>query len=105
MEVGNIMPEYLLLLKLDKNRLLETMDTLRKLPKKPHSGVDLEHTMNIFGTWHVAVWFNSDNSSHAIDFINNKIGQIPGVVDAFPVATFPHIGSTQETPEENREES
>ena len=99
------MPEYLLLLKLDKKRLLETIDTLRKLPKKPHSGVELEHTMNIFGTWHVAVWFNSDNSSHAIDFINKKIGQIPGVVDAFPVATFPHIGSTKENPSEDREES
>ena len=99
------MPEYLLLLKLDKKRLLETIDTLRKLPKKPHSGVELEHTMNIFGTWHVAVWFNSDNSSRAIDFINKKIGQIPGVVDAFPVATFPHIGSTKGNPSEDREES
>jgi hypothetical protein len=105
MEVGNGMPEYLLLLKLDKNRMLETIDTLRKLPNKPQSGVDLEHTMNIFGTWHVAVWFSSDNSAQAIDFINKKIGQIPGVVDAFPVATFPHIGSTKENPRENREES
>lgn len=101
MEVGNTMPEYLLLLKLDKKKLLETIDTLRKLPKKPNSGVDLEHTMNIFGTWHVAVWFSSDNSAQAMDFINKKIGQIPGVVDAFPVATFPHIGSAKE----NREES
>jgi hypothetical protein len=69
MEVGNGMPEYLLLLKLDKKRLLETIDTLRKLPKKPNSGVDLEHTMNIFGTWHVAVWFNSDNSSHPSSYL------------------------------------
>jgi len=99
------MPEYMLLLKLDKNKLIKTIDTLRKLPKKPHSGVTLEHTMNIFGTWHVAVWFNSDDSSHAIEFINNKIGQIPGVVDAFPVATFPHMGSTKEDPRENIEES
>ena len=93
------MPEYLLLLKLDKKRLLETINTLRSLPKKPSSGVDLEYTMNIFGTWHVAVWFSSNNSTQAIDFINKKIGQIPGVVEAFPVATFPHIGSTKETNE------
>ena len=99
------MPEYLLLLKLDKNRMLETIDTLRKIPNKPHSGVDLEHTMNIFGTWHVAVWFSSENSSQAIEFINKKIGQIPGVVDAFPVATFPHMGSAKENPSETREES
>ena len=99
MEVGNSMPEYLLLLKLDKAKLLETINTLRNLPRKPSSGVDLEYTMNILGTWDVAVWFSSDNSSHAIDFVTNKIGQIPGVADAFPVATFPHIGSTKETPE------
>jgi hypothetical protein len=84
------MNEYLLLLALDKAKLLETIDTLRKLPRKPSPGVDLNYTMNIFGTWHVAVWFSSDNSAQAMDFINKKIGQIPGVVDAFPVATFPH---------------
>jgi len=99
------MPEYLLLLKLDKKRLLETINTLRSLPKKPSSGVDLEYTMNIFGTWHVAVWFSSDNSTQAIEFINKKMGQIPGLVDAFPVATFPHIGSTKETAKETKEET
>ena len=93
------MPEYLLLLKLDKKKLLETINTLRNLPRKPSPGVDLEYTMNILGTWDVAVWFSSDKSTHVMDFINKKIGQIPGVVDAFPVATFPHIGSTRETAE------
>ena len=84
------MAEYLLLLALDKAKLMETIDSLRKLPRNPSPGVDLNYTMNIFGTWHVAVWFSSDNSIQAAEFINNKIGQIPGVVDAFPVATFPH---------------
>ncbi len=86
------MSEYLLLLRLNKAKLLEAIDALRKIPEKPIPGVDLEYTMNIFGTWHVAVWFSSDNSSQAIEFINKKIGEIPGVVDAFPVATFPHKG-------------
>jgi len=95
------MPEYLLLLKLNKAKLLETIDTLRNLPKKPHSGINLEYTMNVFGTWDVAVWFSSDNSTQAIEFINKKIVQIPGVVDTFPVATFPHIGSTKENKEES----
>lgn len=96
------MQEYLLLLKLDKSKLLETINTLRKLPNKPSSGVDLEYVMNIFGTWDVAVWFSSDNSTQAIEFINRKVGQIPGVVEAFPVATFPHMGSTTETSEETK---
>jgi len=84
------MAEYLLLLALDKAKLLETIDALRKLPRNPSPGVDLNYTMNIFGTWHVAIWFSSNNSIQAAEFINNKISQIPGVVDAFPVATFPH---------------
>jgi len=90
------MTEYLVLLKLDRSKMLETINTLRCLPRKPSSGVDLQYTMNILGTWDVAVWFSSDKSSDALDFINNKIGKIQGVVDAFPVATFPHIGSTKE---------
>lgn len=96
MEVIDLMPEYLVLLKLDKAKLLQTVDTLRNLPRNPSSGVNLDYTMNIFGTWHLAVWFSSDKSAEAIDFINRKIGQIPGVVDAFPVATFPHKGSHKE---------
>jgi len=84
------MSEYLLLLALEKAKLMETINTLRKLPRNPSPGVDLNYTMNIFGTWHVAVWFSSDNSTQAVEFINKKISQIPGVVDAFPVATFPH---------------
>jgi uncharacterized protein with GYD domain len=94
------MTEYLVLLKLDRGKLLETMNNLRDLPRKPISGIELQYTMNVLGTWDVAVWFSSDKSSDALDFINNKIGKIQGVVDAFPVATFPHIGSTKKTPEE-----
>jgi len=58
-EVRNDMNKYLLLLALDKAKLLETIDALRKLPRNPSPGVDLNYTMNIFGTWHVAVWFSS----------------------------------------------
>jgi len=93
------MPKYLLLLRLDKSKLLETIDTLRNLPKNPSSGVEVDYTMNIFGTWHVGVWFSSDKSTQAIDFINKKISKIPGVVDAFPVATFPHAEPLKEREE------
>ncbi len=104
MEVINLMPEYLVLLKLNKAKLLETVDALRNLPRNPSPGVNLDYTMNIFGTWHVAVWFSSDKSANAIDFINKKIRQIPGVTDAFPVATFPHKGSHREREETSKSE-
>jgi len=99
------MPKYLLLLRLDKSKLLETIDALRNLPRNPSSGVELNYTMNIFGTWHIGVWFSCDKSTQAIDFINKKIGEIPGVVDAFPVATFPHVEQRKEREESENEES
>jgi len=98
------MPEYLALLKLNKAKLLETIDDLRNLPRNPSSGVSLDYTMNIFGTWDLAVWFSSDKSTDALDFINKKIGQIPGVVDTFAVATFPHKGPTKEREETSKSE-
>jgi len=98
------MPEYLALLKLNKAKLLETIDNLRDLPRNPSSGVNLDYTMNIFGTWHLAVWFSSDKSAEALDFINKKIGQIPGVVDTFVVATFPQKGSSKEHEETSESE-
>jgi len=98
------MPKYLLLLRLDRSKLLETINALRNLPKNPSSGVDINYTMNIFGTWHLAVWFSSDKSGEAINFINKEIGQIPGVVDAFPVAAFPHIGQRKEREETSKGE-
>jgi hypothetical protein len=98
------MPKYLLLLRLDRSKLLETINALRNLPKNPSSGVDINYTMNVFGTWHVAVWFSSDKSAEAINFINSKIGQIPGVVDAFPVAAFPHTEQRKEREETSKGE-
>ena len=42
------MVEYLLLLALDKAKLLETIDALRKLPKNPSPGVDLDYTCLLY---------------------------------------------------------
>jgi len=84
------MTEYLVLLKLDPAKVVKTINALRDLPEKPGPGVNLQYLMNIFGTWDVAMWFNAENSSKAVDFIQKKIGQIPGVADAYTVPTFPN---------------
>lgn len=84
------MTEFLVLLKLSPGKLVEAIDTLRKLPTKPIHGVDLCYTMNIFGTWDVGVWFDAENTAQAIDFVHNKIKDIPGVNDTYTVPTFPH---------------
>ncbi len=75
------MTEYLVLLKVNPTKIVNAISALRDLPEKPSPGVDLQYVMNVFGTWDVAMW---------IDFIHKKITQIPGVVDAYTVPTFPN---------------
>ncbi len=84
------MTEYLVLLKVNPTKIVNAISALRDLPEKPSPGVDLQYVMNVFGTWDVAMWFNTDSSDKAIDFIHKKITQIPGVVDAYTVPTFPN---------------
>ena len=72
------------------------MKSLRDLPEKPSTGVNLQYLMNIFGSWDVAMWFNAENSNRAVDFVQKKIGQISGVTDAYTVPTFPNRKLQQE---------
>ena len=94
------MTEYLVLLKLDQGKIVKAIKSLRDLPEKPSPVVNLQYLMNIFGTWDVAMWFNAENSGRAVDFVQKKIGEISGVVDAYAVPTFPnrqlHQGQRQE---------
>jgi uncharacterized protein with GYD domain len=82
--------EYLVLLKLNPAKLVDTMDALRDLPEKPGPGLDLHYLMNVFGTWDVAMWFDAENPAKAVDFVHKKIAQTPGVVDVYAVPTFPN---------------
>jgi uncharacterized protein with GYD domain len=101
------MTEYLVLLKLNPTKIANVINDLRSLPEKPSSGVDLHYIMNVFGTWDVAMWFDADNSDKAADFIQKKIGQLSGVVDAYTVPTFPNIRPQQgrETAQKNEASS
>ncbi len=100
------MTEYLVLLKLNPAKLVDTMDALRDLPEKPGPGVDLQYVMNVFGTWDVAMWFDAENSNQALEFIHEKLNQIPGVVDAYTVPAFPNKKPSQrrEAPPRNEPE-
>ena len=84
------MTDYLVLLKLDQGKIVKAIQSLRDLPEKPSTGVNLQYLMNIFGTWDVAMWFEAENSGKAVDFVQKKIGQISGVADAYTVPTFPN---------------
>jgi hypothetical protein len=74
------MPEYLILLKVNPAKLAETLEALRKMEQKPIAGVDLQYTINIFGSWDAGLW--------------KKLKDLNGVTDVYPIPTFPHGDSS-----------
>ena len=84
------MPEYLVLLKLHSKSLRDAIGRLRKLPEKPRPGVRLCYTMGIFGDWDLGLLINTNNEDNALDFLNENIDEIPGVVRAYILSGSPH---------------
>jgi hypothetical protein len=84
------MPEYLVLMKMNPGKIVDTLDDIRKLEDQPVSGVDLRYSMNIFGAWDVGIWISAENSSEVLEFVQKKVKQLNGVTDVYTVPTFPH---------------
>jgi len=83
------MNRYFVLLKTDPTRTNNVIQKLRTLPERPYQGVRLYYTMNCFGTWDLAIWFEAEKQDYAHDFVENKIRRIPGVLEAYTVPTTP----------------
>lgn len=84
------MPEkYFVLLKTNGKNTKDIAQTLKNLPEQPYNGVRLFYTMNCFGTWNLAIWFEAENSDYANQFVLQKIQPIPGVLEAYTVPTTP----------------
>ncbi len=84
------MPEYLVLMKLNPGKIVDTLGDIRKLDEKPVSGVDLYYSMNIFGSWDVGIWINAENSGQVLEFVQKKVKGLSGVTEVYTVPTFPH---------------
>jgi hypothetical protein len=84
------MPEYLVLLKLNPTKLMDTLGAIRNMKEKPVAGVDLRYSMNIFGAWDVGVWINAGDSSQAMEFVQKKMRNLNGVTEVYAIPTFPH---------------
>jgi hypothetical protein len=84
------MPEYLVLMKLNPGKVVDTLGDIRKLEDQPVSGVDLRYSMNIFGAWDVGIWISAENSSEVLEFVQEKVKSLSGVTDVYTVPTFPH---------------
>ncbi len=90
------MSEYLVLVKLNPGKILDTLGAIRNLPQNPVTGVDLNYAMNIFGAWDVGLWINAENSGQALEFVQKKVKDMTGVTEVYTVPTFPH-GNVQKS--------
>jgi len=84
------MSDYLVLLKLNPGKIIDTLGAIRSLPATPIAGVDVCYAMNIFGAWDVGIWINAENSGQALEFVQKKVKDITGVTEVYTVPTFPH---------------
>lgn len=84
------MTDYLVLMKLNPGKIMDTLGAIRNLSEKPVSGVDLCYTMNIFGAWDVGMWINAEDSGQALEFVQKKVKDMTGVTEVYTVPTFPH---------------
>jgi len=78
---------YLLLVKISPGQTGDFVRALKNLPEKPTTGVTLHYTYNVFGAWDACIWFEADNHDNAMNFVQNKIRPIPGVIETYTMPT------------------
>lgn len=78
---------YLVLLKCNPERTGDVLGDLKALPERPTTGVSLHYTYNVFGTWDFCIWFDAENHNQAMDFVQNKIRPITGVIETYTMPT------------------
>jgi hypothetical protein len=87
------MSEYLVLLKLNPGRIIDTLGAIRNLPATPSPGI----------------WINAENSGQALEFVQKKVKDMNGVTEVYTLPTFPHANKVKsedteeaEAPEEQK---
>jgi len=78
---------YLLLVKINPGQTGDFVRTLKNLPEKPTTGVTLHYTYNVFGAWDACIWFEADTHDNAMNFVQNKIRPITGVIETYTMPT------------------
>ena len=99
------MPEYLVLLKVNPAKIVETLEAIRKMDKKPVAGVDIQYSVNIFGSWDAGLWINAEEPNQTMQFVQKKLKELNGVTDVHPIPTFPHGNRQQLKPKEKKVDS
>ncbi len=84
------MPFYWTLLRIDRSKTNNALKGLKALPKKTSNpGTKVYYVGNVFGEWDNCIWFEANNHEHAMEFVQNKLSTIPGVIHTYTMPTTP----------------
>ena len=84
------MPFYWTALKVDRTETANALKSLKNLPKQsPNPGIKVYYIGNVFGEWDNCVWFEAENSEHAIEYVQNTLAKIPGIAHTYTWSTSP----------------
>lgn len=83
------MPMYMTLLRIDRTKTHDCLRHLKDLPQKTNPDINIWYVANLFGEWDNCVWFETNDSHHAMDWVQNKLANIPGVVQTYTLPTTP----------------
>ncbi|UCG44709.1 MAG: hypothetical protein JSV58_04705 [Candidatus Bathyarchaeota archaeon] len=83
------MYRYFVWLKTNPTRTKYVTEQLKAFPEQPYNGIRLYYTMNCYGDYNLALWFEAENQDYANDFVEKKVRPIQGVLEAYTVPTTP----------------
>ena len=84
------MPFYWTLLKVDRTKTANALKSLENLPKQsPNPGIKVYYIGNVFGEWDNCVWYEAENNKHAMEYVQNTLVKIPGIVHTCTYSTSP----------------
>jgi len=84
------LPFFWTFLKVNRAKTASAIRGLKKLPKKsPNPGIKVYYVANVFGEWDNCVWFEANNSKHAMEYVQNTLSKIPGTIHTYTMPTAP----------------
>jgi len=84
------LPFYWTFLKIDRAKTVNAMNGLKKLPKKsPNPGIKVWYIANVFGEWDNCIWFEANDNKHAMEYVQDTLAKIQGVVHTYTLPMAP----------------
>jgi uncharacterized protein with GYD domain len=84
------LPHYWTFCKVERTKATNALNGLKKLPKvSPNPGIKVYYVGNVFGEWDNCVWFEANDNTHAMEYVQNTLSKIPGIVHTYTCPTSP----------------